>query len=79
VHKGPLAPNHCNWKGSKYNVKIEWENGEVTSEPLAIITKDDPSPVPFMPRIMTYLGSMAGNISRVLPSTRRNYCTWLIK
>jgi hypothetical protein len=28
--------------GSDYNVKVEWETGEVTHEPLAILTKDIP-------------------------------------
>ena len=42
AHQGPLestAPNH---KGSKYNVMVEWESGEVTYEPLTLISKDDP-------------------------------------
>jgi hypothetical protein len=30
------------YKGSRYNVLIEWENGEITSEPLNIFGKDDP-------------------------------------
>ena len=25
------------WKGSKYNVQVEWETGEITFEPLSII------------------------------------------
>ena len=41
-HEGPLTHRHPNWKGSKFNVMIEWETGEITSEPLAIIAKDDP-------------------------------------
>ena len=31
-----------NYKGSKCNVVIEWENGKITSEPLSIIGADDP-------------------------------------
>ena len=42
AHEGPLTPHHRNYKGSKYNVMVEWENGEVTSEPLSIIAADDP-------------------------------------
>ena len=42
AHEGPLTPDHPSWNGSSYNVMIEWENSEVTSEPLAIIAKDDP-------------------------------------
>lgn len=41
-HEGPLISSHPNWKGSKYNVMVEWENGEITSEPLTAIAKDDP-------------------------------------
>ena len=42
AHEGPLKPNHPNWKNSTWNVMIEWENGEITSEPLTVIAKDDP-------------------------------------
>ena len=41
-HQGPLQQNHPDYKGSQYNVMIEWENGEVTSEPLQVIAADDP-------------------------------------
>ena len=41
-HEGPLSPTDKNWKGSKYNVKVEWETGEVTYEPLSMIAADDP-------------------------------------
>jgi hypothetical protein len=43
VHEGPLTRRHPScWKGSLYNVMIEWENGEITSEPLVVIAADDP-------------------------------------
>jgi hypothetical protein len=41
-HEGPLIPSHPNWKGSRYNVTVEWESGETTSEPLNLIATDDP-------------------------------------
>ena len=41
-HKGPLKATDPNWKGSKYNVQIEWETGEITFEPLNVIAADDP-------------------------------------
>jgi len=41
-HQGPLLPSDERYKGSKWNVRVEWENGEVTYEPLAIIGKSDP-------------------------------------
>lgn len=30
-HEGPLEPDHPNYRGSKWNIMIEWENGEKTS------------------------------------------------
>ena len=42
AHQGPLESTDPNHKGSKYNVMVEWESGEVTHEPLTLISKDDP-------------------------------------
>ena len=42
AHQGPLESTDSNHKGSKYNVMVEWESGEVTYEPLTLISKDDP-------------------------------------
>jgi hypothetical protein len=42
AHQGPLTPKSNNYKGSRYNVLVEWEDGEVTFEPLDIIGTDDP-------------------------------------
>ena len=41
-HKGPLIATDPNRKGSKWNVQIEWETGEITFEPLSVIAADDP-------------------------------------
>ena len=41
-HQGPLLASDPDWKGSKYNVQVEWETGESTFEPLSIIAADDP-------------------------------------
>ena len=42
AHQGPLNKSHKDYKGSTYNLTIEWENGEITDEPLSIIAADDP-------------------------------------
>jgi hypothetical protein len=42
AHQGPITQNDKNWNGSRYNVMIEWENGEITSEPVSTIAADDP-------------------------------------
>ena len=41
-HQGPLLASDPDWKGSEYNVQVEWETGEITFEPLSIIAADDP-------------------------------------
>ena len=41
-HQGHLSPQDENYKGSKYNVMVEWETGEITEEPLSLIAADDP-------------------------------------
>ena len=41
-HQGPLSPQDENYKGSKYNVMVECETGEITDEPLSLIAADDP-------------------------------------
>eukprot|EP00977_Amphora_coffeiformis_P007477 scaffold1638_cov103-Amphora_coffeaeformis.AAC.2 len=41
-HQGPLKPGDTGYNGSIYNVMLEWEGGEISSEPLSVIAKDDP-------------------------------------
>jgi hypothetical protein len=41
-HQGPLSSAHKDYKGSSYNVLVEWKDGSETYEPLDIIIKDDP-------------------------------------
>ena len=41
-HQEPLSPQDESYKGSKYNVMVEWETGEITDEPLSLIAVDDP-------------------------------------
>jgi hypothetical protein len=42
AHEGPITRRHPNWKGSEYNVMVEWEDGSITTEPLGILAADDP-------------------------------------
>ena len=41
-HEGPLSSKHKNYKGSKFNVKVQWEDGSITFEPLTTFGKNDP-------------------------------------
>jgi len=41
-HEGPLSLGDFRYKGSKWNVYVQWEDGSETWEPLAQMIKDDP-------------------------------------
>ena len=41
-HQGPLTKEHPDCNGSSCNIMVEWENGEITSEPLKVLAADDP-------------------------------------
>ena len=41
-HEGPLKPHQPSYKGSSYNILVEWGDGSETWEPLNLIAKDDP-------------------------------------
>ena len=41
-HQGPLSKSDAEYKGSRYNVLVNWNSGESTYEPLDLIAKDDP-------------------------------------
>ena len=40
-HQGPLLKGDENYKGSRFNVLLNWDSGESTYEPLDLIGKDD--------------------------------------
>jgi hypothetical protein len=41
-HQGPLLRHDKDYNGSRFNVLAEWENGEITTEPLLVIAANDP-------------------------------------
>ena len=42
AHQGPLLSTDLDYKGSRFNVLIEWATGETTFKPLTVIAKDAP-------------------------------------
>jgi hypothetical protein len=58
-----LNKNHSSWKGDKYNVKVEWENGEVSYEPLDMIAADNPDTCAIYGNILVSLSSIWDVIS----------------
>jgi hypothetical protein len=74
-HEGPLTKKKDkNYDGSSYNVMIEWENGEVTTEPLNTLLH-----VQYMQEKMICLISLDGTVSENWRSVKRNYFVWLTK
>jgi hypothetical protein len=71
-HQGQLKPGHADYKGSTYNVMIEWENGLITSEQLKLIAKMILSLAQFMQNNMVYCILHNGSSSGVLPSERKS-------
>ena len=65
-HQGPLSKEHPSYKGSKYNVRVEWENGEITEEPLSVIAVDAPV------ACVHFWTSQNGGDSREFPSNKEN-------
>ena len=41
-HRGPLSYISPGYKGSRWNVIIEWENGDTSEEPLSTLATDNP-------------------------------------
>ena len=41
-HEGPLSPHSPRYKGSSYNVLVQWTDSSTTWEPINIVGKDDP-------------------------------------
>ena len=67
AHQGPLESTDPNHKGSKYNVMVEWESGEITYEPLRLISKDDPITCAVYAKNMIFLTQQDGNTSKDMP------------
>jgi hypothetical protein len=42
AHEGPLSSKSTNWKGSKWNVLVRWDDGSETWEPLNMMIAEDP-------------------------------------
>jgi hypothetical protein len=45
THEGPLKPGDTFYKGSSYNLLVQWILGEEMREPLGAMIKDDPNTV----------------------------------
>jgi hypothetical protein len=41
-HQGPLLWHDKDYNGSRFNLLVEWENGEITTEPLLVIAANNP-------------------------------------
>ena len=41
-HTGPISWRDDDYIGSNYNLKVQWDDGEITKEPLGLISKAYP-------------------------------------
>jgi hypothetical protein len=77
-HEGPLTKNHPMWKGSIYNVCVEWENGEITNEPMTTIAANDPVTCAIYAKDNNLLYPV-GSASNPLPDASNTCFAWPIK
>jgi hypothetical protein len=75
-HEGPFRASDPEYKGSRYNVLIESENGEITSEPLNIFDQDDPVTCAVYAREHGLLEEEGWNDSRELRNVKRRCFVW---
>ena len=72
-HQGPLLASDPDWKGSKYNVQVEWETGgRLLLNPSPSLLLMIHSHVQHMPKKMTYLLWRDGVDSEALPRRIRS-------
>jgi hypothetical protein len=41
-HQGPLLRHDKDYNGSRFNLWVKWENGEITTEPISVIAANNP-------------------------------------
>ncbi len=41
-HEGPLSKDHKDYNGSMWNLRVMWQDGSITTEPLNMVAADDP-------------------------------------
>ena len=71
-HQGPLSKTDKAYRGSRYNVLVNWETGESTYEPLHIVAADDPVSCAIYGEKIMYLNKRDGNVSKCLIYVKRN-------
>ena len=54
-HQGPLVATDPDWKGSKYNVQVEWETGRSHMNPSPSLLLMTQLPMQHMPKQMIFL------------------------
>ena len=71
-HQGPLLASDPGWKGSKYNVQVEWGLGRLPLNPSPSLLLMIQSHVQYMPKKMIYLLWRDGVDSGALPRRIRS-------
>jgi hypothetical protein len=77
-HQGPLKKDHPDYKGSLYNLIVEWESGETTIDPLQLITADDPVSCAIYARENNLLDKPGWKRFKGIPKQEKYSLGWVI-
>ena len=79
AHQGSLLPTDPDYKGSRYNVLIEWATGETTFEPLTVIAKDAPVVCAIYAKEKGLLDTVGWKQFNLLAKCQKKLSVWQIK
>jgi hypothetical protein len=77
-HQRPFLCSDPDYKGSKFNVMVEWENRETTMEPLSVIAADDPVTCAISAKEHDLLDTEGWKCFRNM-ARREKHFLWLVK
>jgi hypothetical protein len=77
-HQGPLLHSNPNYNGSKFNVMVEWENGEIMTESLSVIATNYPIMCAIYAKEYDLLDTKGWKCFRNLAKREKNF-VWQVK
>jgi hypothetical protein len=72
-HQGPLLQHDKDYNGSRFNLLVEWENEEITTEPLLVIAANDPVTCAVYAREHDLLDVKGWNLFRNLAKREKHF------
>ena len=78
AHQGLLTSTHADYKGSRYNVMVEWETGRPQQNP-CLLAVDAPIVCALYAKENGLLNTEGWKQFKSIAKCERNYSVWLIK